>query len=167
MLIGTSWYSKTSSNTPRISTETSILTKKRIPSGQFIASFRSPGPCNDSTTKRPLWANLASASRGSKSYASNPRPREGQGKNQATPTKPAVTIPECGYMGYATQQKTQQSSVNQKQQNICIPWGSKSTLAEMQSCDRATSMKVTGYITTSMKLTLPSQIPSPTIDAVM
>lgn len=159
MLIGTSWCSKTSSNSPRISTR--LPWKKRIPSGQFISS-KIPGPCNDSTTKRPLWANLASASRGSKSYASALFwGQEQSRKKQATPIKPAGILKKW----LCNPAKTNNPLLIKTTKHLHL-WGVKSTLAEMQSYDRATSMKIT-VVTTSMKLTLPSQIPSPTIDAVM
>lgn len=115
MLIGTSWYSKTSSNTPRISTETSM--KKTDP---FWAVYRikDPGPLQrlnnqETTLSQPCVCQswLKKLCLGTIRIWGQEKSR----KNQATPTKPAVTIPECGY-GLCNPAKTQQSSVHQKKQ---------------------------------------------------
>lgn len=169
MLLGTSWYSKTSSNNPRISTETSM--KKNGSLLGSLSHLSDPGSLQRLNNQETTLSQPCVCQSWLKKLCLGTKLRiwghEKSRKNQATPIKPAVTIPECGY-GLCNPAKTQPSSLFIKKNTICISGGSNRPLpAEMQSCDRATSMKITGYISTSMKLTLPSQIPSPTINAVM
>lgn len=167
MLIGTSWYSKTSSNTPRISTETSMKKngsllgslshqRSRVP-----ATTQQPRDHFEPTLRLPVVAQKVMPR-----HNSNLRPREVKEK-PSHPNKAGSNHPRM-WLWVMQPSKNPTILCSSKKTTICISGGSNRPLpAEMQSCDRATSMKVTGYVTTSMKLTLPRQIPSPTIDAVM
>lgn len=160
-VLGTSWYSKTSFGITRGFQRDFLYIKK---DGSLLGSLSHQRSltCNDSTTKRPLWANLASASRGSKSYSLATWVLSPQFESEGPKKDPKSYFQrqpkQASLCGYASQQKP-----NNPSKNICISGESSAT--EMQSCDRATwLMKVT--VVTGV-LTLPSQIPSPTIDAVM